>query len=125
MNTDEMYIIKELCRALGVNFLEKKVWPTKEVEEEIRNDAVRFGFIEEKDKYKHSPQALQASMNHSFCWEQHHPDPFLAPVYKVKLDTVMFNDIEVDAKWFSEYQAAKTYLEIKFGKYGEIEIMNL
>jgi len=127
MNENEMCIIRELCKALNVPFLEKKVWPTKEVEEDIRNDAVTLGFIKEKDKYKHSASMIQAVIDEGthFCWDARKPEDFFAPLYKVKLDTVIFEGEEIDAKWFSEYHAAKTYLEIKHGRYGDIDYVRL
>lgn len=123
MNENEMGIIRELCKALNVPFLEKKTWPTKEIEEEIRNDAVAFGFIKEEDKYKHSISMIQALIDDGvhFCWDARKPEDFFAPLYKVMLDWTEVYGKRIGEKWFSEYHAAKTYLEIKHGKYGDID----
>lgn len=123
MSGSEMHIIRELCKALDVPFLEKKTWPTKEVEEDIRNDAVALGIIKEEDKYKRPAAMLQREMNNSITTFRikDKPDDFFAPAYKVMLDWTEFNGERIGEKWFSEYYAAKTYLEIKHGRYGDIE----
>ena len=116
MNSNELGIIRELCKALNVPFLEKQVWPDKEVLSTIKKDAVSWGFCDQETADNLTPNMLLSVV---------YPNEIVAPQYKVMIDWTEFKGERIGEKWFSEYEAVKTYLEIKFGKYGEIEYAKL
>lgn len=125
MSESEMVILREVCKALDVSFEAIQTWPDEEAEESIRNDAVALGIIKKEDKYKRPVGMLHAEMNRLDSLGSSDLDMYLAPRYTVKLDIVEFEGEEIDAKPFKEYHAAKTYLEIKHGRYGDIDYVRL
>ena len=96
MNETEAGQLSELCTALGITFRRIKKWPKKETVKYVNR------------------MRLEGS-------DDLFPDDYLAPLYNVEIEFNEFEGQPIPGKFFMHYHSAITYLEIKFGKYGDIK----